>query len=113
MKTKGIKGYDIIFLLLFVVFFLLCILLLYSNSNFYTAQHNIDIGQNIMILNAEHSHLTFLDTGSDFNQRDGTTMYILGMNKAKESYLSSIILSTMIGFVLCLLLFMKRPPYLP
>lgn len=98
-----IKDKQINFALIFMIFLLLGIISLINIQNFYTSHHNIDIGQNIRYLNCEFG-INLIDVGSDFRERTGDELYIMGSEGVRKAFLSSIIIAFLMGFLLLYLI---------
>lgn len=80
------KGYLVTHCLLFIVGFLF---LFHGVITFYIGVHNIDLGYNIRVINAEYD-LKLIDIRTDFQRWDATTMYIAGLNQQRDGFLMSI-----------------------
>lgn len=95
--------------LVFLVFLLTALALLSNVSNFYLGYHNIDLGANLKFINAKFD-LGLIDIGSDYIARTSDQLIIEGFNQIKNSFLMAIIFAFCLGFILCLIIFLKRAP---
>lgn len=55
-------------------------LLMFGMELYWIGFHNVDLGQNVRYINAEHN-LALTDTTNNFQTWDATTMYITGQNQ--------------------------------
>lgn len=97
------SGNKVIYALMFLSFLLVSAMLLSSIERFYSGYHNADLGQNIRWLN-EYLDMSLVDLGSDFKERSGTELYIIGMESMKEMFLFAILYSFIMGLMLCWLI---------
>lgn len=70
---------------LYFLFFCFLLFIIYSISIFFIGIHNIDLGQNIMVLNEKYN-LNVVDYASDDNLYSGMELYRIGLRQIKKAF---------------------------